>query len=94
MLLLYYREAMKKVSVKRLTLKRDINPMPKHIRELLIRQGLMERYKARPPYQQNDYLGWISRAKLETTKQKRIQQMVEELKLGDRYMNMRWSARR
>jgi uncharacterized protein YdeI (YjbR/CyaY-like superfamily) len=84
---------MKKVRVKKLTLKRDINPMPKHIRALLIKRGLMELYKARPPYHQNDYLGWISRAKIESTKQKRIQQMVEELKQGDRYMNMRWSAR-
>jgi uncharacterized protein YdeI (YjbR/CyaY-like superfamily) len=74
------------------TLKRAVNPMPKKIRSLLIEEGLMELYKARPPYQQNDYLGWISRAKLEATKQKRIDQMLEELRQGNRYMKMRWSA--
>jgi len=81
------------VPVKKSTLKRDINPMPRNIRTLLVRRGLLELYKARPPYQQNDYLGWIARAKLETTKQKRIDQMVDELKQGDRYMNMRWTGR-
>ena len=81
---------MKKVNTSRSTLKRNINPMPKHIRALLMRLGLLKSYNARPPYQRNDYLGWISRAKLETTKEKRINQMLEELKQGDRYMKMRW----
>lgn len=66
--------------------------MPKNIRSLLVAEGLMELYKARPPYQQNDYLGWITRAKLEATKQKRIDQMLEELRQGNRYMKMRWSG--
>jgi uncharacterized protein YdeI (YjbR/CyaY-like superfamily) len=74
------------------TLKRAVNPMPKNIRSLLVAEGLMELYKARPPYQQNDYLGWITRAKLEATKQKRIDQMLEELRQGNRYMKMRWSG--
>lgn len=81
---------MKKNNVKKSTLKRDINPMSKDVRALLIKHGLMELYKARPPYQQNDYLGWIARAKLEATKQKRIDQMLNELRRGDRYMKMSW----
>jgi len=48
----------------------------------------MTRYRARPPYQQNDYLGWIARAKRPGTRQKRIEQMLEELAAGDRYMKM------
>ena len=84
---------MKKVNIKRSTLKRNVNQMPKHIRALLMRHGLLKLYNARPPYQRNDYLGWISRAKLETTKEKRINQMLEELKQGDRYMKMRWNPK-
>jgi uncharacterized protein YdeI (YjbR/CyaY-like superfamily) len=66
--------------------------MPKNIRARLIKYGLLKLYNARPPYQRNDYLGWISRAKLETTREKRIHQMLEELKEGDRYMKMRWTG--
>ena len=47
---------MKKVITKKSTLKRDINPMPKHIRALLIEHGLLKLYNARPAYQRNDYL--------------------------------------
>jgi uncharacterized protein YdeI (YjbR/CyaY-like superfamily) len=66
--------------------------MPKSILALLIKHGLMELYKTRPPYQRNDYLGWIAQAKLEATKQKRIDQMLNELRRGDRYMKMSWSG--
>ena len=82
---------MKKTASKKASkLKRDVNPMPKEIRELLVKRGLLELYKARPAYQRNDYLGWIASAKLEETKQKRLNQMLEELRKGDRYMNMIW----
>ena len=67
--------------------------MPKNIRAALIGQGLLKLYNARPAYQRNDYLGWISRAKLEATKEKRINQMLTELKQGDRYMKMRWNPK-
>lgn len=48
----------------------------------------MEDYRARPYYQRNDYLGWIDRAKKPSTRQKRINQMVEELEIGGIYMGM------
>lgn len=83
---------MKKKSAEKSTLRRDINPMPNSIRTLLIKQGLMELYKTRPTYQQNDYLGWIARAKLEATKQKRINQMLDELRQGHLYMKMFWKG--
>jgi uncharacterized protein YdeI (YjbR/CyaY-like superfamily) len=83
----------KKATTKKSTLKRAVNPMPNNIRTRLVRQGLLDSYKARPPYQQNDYLGWISRARLDETKEKRISQMMEELKRGDRYMKMKWNGR-
>ncbi len=82
----------KLISKKNSGLKRDINPMPKSIRNLVVKKGLLELYKARPAYQQNDYLGWISRAKLEETKKKRLNQMLDELKKGDLYMKMAWKA--
>jgi len=83
---------MKKLTAKKSTLKRAVNRMPKNISALLNEHGLLEAYKSRPPYQRNDYLGWISQAKLEATKQKRINQMLEELKQGDRYMKMKWHS--
>ncbi|HSG43712.1 MAG TPA: YdeI/OmpD-associated family protein [Anaerolineales bacterium] len=30
---------------------------------------MTDAYNARPPYQRNDYIGWITRAKREETKQ-------------------------
>ena len=63
-------------------------PMPDFFRDALNARGLMDAYLARPPYQQNDYIGWITRAKLEVTRQKRLNQMLDELASGDRYMKM------
>jgi len=54
----------------------------------------MDAYKARPPYQQNDYLGWISRARQDQTKARRLQQMLDELARGDQYMNMPYKAKK
>lgn len=79
---------------KKSTLKRAKNPMPVFVREALTADGLMSAYEGRPPYQQNDYLGWISRAKLEATRQKRLDQMLAELRDGKTYMNMAWSGGR
>ena len=63
-------------------------PRPRHkmtdfIREALTERGLMDAYRSRPAYQQNDYIGWIHRAKLKATKQKRLDQMLDELKGGN-----------
>ncbi|NLO82342.1 MAG: YdeI/OmpD-associated family protein [Clostridiales bacterium] len=74
-------------------LKRKINPMPEDIEERLIKENLMDAYKSRPPYQQNDYLGWILKAKRPETREKRIVQMIEELRSGDRYMGMKYRSR-
>ncbi len=71
-------------------LTRAINPMPNSIRTALERNGLGAAYAARPDYQKNDYLGWISRARREETRLKRLNQMLDELKRGGVYMNMVW----
>jgi hypothetical protein len=69
-------------------LKRPIHPMPDFVLAELENENLIEEYHARPAYQQNDYLGWITRAKRDETKQKRLRQMLDELASGDRYMKM------
>lgn len=77
-------------ATRRATLKRARNPMPVFVRNALNERGLMDAYRARPPYQQNDYLGWIARAKMEATRLKRLDQMLDELQGGKLYMNMAW----
>lgn len=71
-------------------LSRPIQPMPTVVEQSLIESGLMQAYLARPDYQQNDYLGWINRAKQPQTKERRLQQMLSELERGDVYMKMDW----
>ena len=55
-----WREKMNEPSSSRL--KRVWNEMPDDARDALLARGLMDAYRARPPYQQNDYMGWIGRA--------------------------------
>jgi uncharacterized protein YdeI (YjbR/CyaY-like superfamily) len=62
--------------------------MPEDLASALQRAGLMDAYRARPDYQQNDYIGWILRAKKPETRAKRLAQMLEELAGGTKYMNM------
>jgi uncharacterized protein YdeI (YjbR/CyaY-like superfamily) len=76
------------------TLKRPVYPMPAFIAEALREHKVLEAYEARPPYQRNDYVGWITRAKLEGTKQKRLHQMLAELKGGTLYMNMQYNPKK
>jgi len=74
-------------------LKRPRYPMPAFIRKTLTQQGFMQAYKDRPPYQQNDYIGWITRAKLKPTQETRLAQMLDELERGDRYMKMAYRTK-
>ena len=69
-------------------LQRPRHPMPDFVRQALEERGLMHDYEDRPPYQQNDYIGWITRAKRQKTREKRLQQMLDELEIGGVYMNM------
>lgn len=71
-------------------LKRPIQSMPDDVKRALVQRGVLAAYRARPPYQQNDYLGWINRAKRKDTKAQRLQQMLAELTAGDLYMKMKW----
>jgi len=70
-------------------LKRQQILMPDFVKQALDENDLMIAYLARPAYQQNDYLAWITRAKRPETVQKRLNQMLTELEQGGVYMNMK-----
>ncbi|WP_274423651.1 YdeI/OmpD-associated family protein [Chelativorans sp. YIM 93263] len=67
--------------------------MPDDVRAALDGRDLMAAYEERPAYQRNDYLHWIARAKRAETRDKRLQQMLDELRRGDVYMRMRWAGK-
>jgi len=81
------------MSAQQSRLKRPRYEMPEFVRNALLERGLMEAYRSRPPYQQNDYIGWITRAKRQETKEKRLAQMLDELERGDKYMKMDYRPR-
>lgn len=68
--------------------------MPEEVRTILVQTGLMEAYRLRPPYQRNAYLGLIAHGKRPEARQRRLHQMVEDLRTGDRHMKMAYGARR
>jgi uncharacterized protein YdeI (YjbR/CyaY-like superfamily) len=74
-------------------LKRNVVPIPDDIEDILNSKKLMDAYRSRPPYQQNDYLGWILKAKRSDTREKRINQMIWELSEGNTYMKMDYTPR-
>ncbi|WP_456386815.1 YdeI/OmpD-associated family protein [Profundibacter sp.] len=74
------------------TLKRAKQPMPDFVVKTLRENRLGQTYASRPPYQRNDYLSWINRAVRDATKQKRLNQMLDELRAGDCYMGMAWGG--
>jgi uncharacterized protein YdeI (YjbR/CyaY-like superfamily) len=75
-------------------LKRQRYAMPDDVREALTRNSLLKAYRDRPPYQQNDYIGWITRARVDGTRNRRIAQMLQELAQGNRYMKMKYTAKK
>ena len=64
--------------------------MPDFVKKALEKNNLMDNYKSRPAYQQNDYMLWINNAKRQETKEKRTNQMLDELERGNVYMKMKW----
>ncbi len=69
-------------------LTRPIQPIPDAVKQALEARRLWEAFRARPAYQQNDYLSWIQRAVRPATRRKRLEQMLDELERGDLYMKM------
>lgn len=75
-------------------LQRPIHPMPNFVRRALVKHKLLDAYHNRPPYQQNDYISWITRAKQTATQEKRLNHMLDELVKGNLYMGMVWRPKR
>ena len=66
--------------------------MPDDVMEVLKSEKVLADFEARPAYQRNDYVGWITRAARDETRQKRIAQMIDELHKGGVYMKMEHPA--
>jgi uncharacterized protein YdeI (YjbR/CyaY-like superfamily) len=62
--------------------------MPADVEAALRTGGVLDAYGERPAYQGNDYVGWIARAQHDETRQKRVRQMLDELREGGVYMGM------
>ena len=62
------------------------------MRDALKARGLVRKYEERPAYQRNDYLLWINTAKAQSTRQRRLNQMLDELESGGVYMKMKWKG--
>lgn len=73
---------------------RPRNSIPEDVGARIEARGLRRAYEERPPYQRNDYLGWIGRARREETRERRIAQMLDELAGGELYMQMSWRTGR
>lgn len=73
--------------------KRERHPMPDYVLNALEQENLFEAYETRPPYQQNDYVGWIADAKRVETQQARLAQMLDELRREDVYMKMAYKPK-
>ena len=66
-------------------------PMPGNVKSALAKRELMDKFRARPDYQQNDYLKWIALAVGPAAKDKRLQQMLDELEKGDAFKGEPWT---
>ncbi|MBT4290457.1 MAG: YdeI/OmpD-associated family protein [Deltaproteobacteria bacterium] len=73
-------------------LSRQIHLMPDFMEQAIAERGLMGKYLERPPYQQNDYIAWIEQAKKQATRERRLNQMLDELEAGGVYMKMTHSG--
>jgi uncharacterized protein YdeI (YjbR/CyaY-like superfamily) len=72
---------------------RPRHPMPQDVADALDVSGLRAAYDARPPYQRNDWLGWIAGSKRPDTRARRLHSMLSELRAGQGYMGMPWRPR-
>jgi hypothetical protein len=73
--------------------KREKHPMPETVLQALESNKLIEAFQKRPPYQQNDYIGWISEEKRPATQAARLEQMLDELRCGGLYMKMPYKTK-
>lgn len=65
--------------------------MPGNVRGALAKRKLLDAFRDRPEYQQNDYLKWIATAAGSAVKQQRLDQMLDELEKGGKFKGEAWS---
>jgi hypothetical protein len=66
-------------------------PLPGNVRAALEKRKLMDAYLARPGYQKDEYLKWIAVAAGPSAKQKRLEQMLDELDKGGVFKGEPWT---
>jgi hypothetical protein len=66
-------------------------PMPGNVRGALAKKNLTDAFRARPDYQQNEYLKWIATAAGPAVKQQRLDQMLHELEKGGLFKGEPWT---
>ena len=66
-------------------------PMPGNVKSALAKRKLLDSFQERPDYQQAEYLKWIALANGPTTKQQRLDQMLDELTKGGVFKGEPWS---
>ena len=74
------------------SLTRKIQPIQQFIKDALEKNKVSEKYLEHPHYQQNDYIGWITKVKQEKTRSKRLNQMLKKLRNSNKYM--KYNAKR
>ena len=65
--------------------------MPGFVKSALESRKQMDAYRARPKYQQTEYLTWIHAAKLNDEKRKRLTLMLDELAAGSGFQGAAWT---
>ncbi len=66
-------------------------PMPGNIKTALAKRDLLDAFAARPDYQRNEYLKWIAQAAGPAAKDKRLQQMLDEVASGGLFKGEPWT---
>lgn len=75
-------------------LKTELNTIHDFIKDRLVKENVLDKYNKRPAYQRNQYIDWITSAKRETTKEKRLNQMIDELKVGDSFRGEKYNPKK
>ena len=65
--------------------------MPGNVSGALGKKNLMDAFRARPDYQQDGYLKWIATAAGPAAKQRRLDQMLDELEKGGLFKGESWT---
>ena len=63
--------------------------MPGYFRQVLEERKLMQSYNKRPAHQRNDCIVWLERARKLETRQRRLDQMLNELTLEGVFMGIK-----